>query len=81
MALDSIHGIRGIRRRKKKPSTRSAASDNWPFDVVKRDFCVDAPNRLQVADITYIPARVGWVYASFVLDAYTPGPDPWPSHR
>ncbi|WP_019194931.1 DDE-type integrase/transposase/recombinase [Corynebacterium timonense] len=49
----------------------SAAPDNCPVDLVERDFCVDAPNRLWVADITYIPTRAGWVYASFVLDAYT----------
>lgn len=69
--LMALEGIHGIRRRKKKPSTRSANPDSCPFDLVKRDFCVDAPNRLWVADITYIPTRVGWVYASFVLDAYT----------
>ncbi|SDS08432.1 Transposase InsO and inactivated derivatives [Corynebacterium timonense] len=69
--LMALEGIRGIRRRKKKPSTRSAAPDNCPVDLVERDFCVDAPNRLWVADITYIPTRAGWVYASFVLDAYT----------
>ncbi|SDS78394.1 Integrase core domain-containing protein [Corynebacterium timonense] len=56
---------------RKSPPPVSAAPDNCPSDVVTRDFCVDAPNRLWVADITYIPTRVGWVYASFVLDAYT----------
>ncbi|WP_414835976.1 DDE-type integrase/transposase/recombinase [Corynebacterium timonense] len=69
--LVALDNIRGIRRRRKRPSTRSAAPDNCPVDLVERDFCVDAPNRLWVADITYIPTRVGWVYASFVLDAYT----------
>lgn len=69
--LMALEGIHGIRRRKKKPSPRRANPDRCPFDLVKRDFCVDAPNRLRVADITFIPTRVGWVYASFVLDAYT----------
>ena len=41
------------------------------MDLVDRDFAVTAPNMLWVADITYIPTRVGWVYAAFVLDAYS----------
>lgn len=29
-----------------------------------------APNRLWVADITYVPTRVGWVYTTFILDVF-----------
>lgn len=50
--LMALEGIHGIRHRKKKPSPRSANPDSCPFDLVKGDFCVDAPNRLRVADIT-----------------------------
>ncbi len=64
-------GIRGIRRRVKKPATRSADADDCPVDLVDRDFDVEFPNMLWVADITYIPTRAGWVYAAFVLDAAT----------
>ena len=69
--LMAADGLAGIRRRKKKPSTRSADADQCPVDLVDRDFAVTAPNMLWVADITYIPTRVGWVYAAFVLDAYS----------
>lgn len=64
-------GLRGIRRRVKKPATRSADADECPDDLVDRDFDVEFPNMLWVADITYIPTRTGWVYAAFVLDAAT----------
>ncbi|WIM73306.1 DDE-type integrase/transposase/recombinase [Corynebacterium suedekumii] len=60
-----------VSARKKKPSTRSADAGECPVDLVERDFAVTAPNMLWVADITYIPTRVGWVYAAFVLDAYS----------
>ncbi len=69
--LMAREGIRGIRRRVKKPATRSADADDCPDDLVDRDFTAVQPNMLWVADITYIPTRAGWVYAAFVLDAAT----------
>lgn len=64
-------GIRGISRRKKRPSTKSADADDCPGDLVHRDFTAGAANCLWVADITYISTRSGWVYAAFVLDVFT----------
>lgn len=69
--LMAADGLKGIRRRKKRPSTRSADVGQCPVDLVDRDFAVTAPNMLWVVDITYIPTAHGWVYAAFVLDAYT----------
>ncbi|HKM24396.1 MAG TPA: IS3 family transposase, partial [Corynebacterium sp.] len=70
--LMAAEGLRGIRRRKKRPSTRSADAGECPVDLVERDFAVTAPNMLWVADITYIPTAHGWVYAAFVLDGARP---------
>ena len=64
-------GIQGVTRRKKRPSTRSVAPSQCPVDLVKRDFHRGGPNQLWVADITYVPTSMGWVYTSFVLDAFT----------
>lgn len=36
-----------------------------------RLFGRDAPDRLWVADITYVPTRGGWLYLAFALDAYS----------
>ena len=46
--LMAIEGLRGIRRRKKKPSTRSADAGDCPVDLVDRNFEVEAPNKLWV---------------------------------
>ncbi len=42
-----------------------------PQDLVDRDFTADAPNRLWLADITYVPTRVGFVYVAFVTDVFS----------
>lgn len=64
-------GIRGLNRRSKRPATKSAPAEECPDDLVDRDFTADAPNRLWLADITYIPTAAGWVYAAFILDAFS----------
>ncbi len=40
-------------------------------DLVQRQFSADAPNKLWVADITYIPTWAGFLYLAVVLDAYS----------
>ncbi len=40
-------------------------------DLVDRSFTADEPDRLWVADITYIPTRVGFLYLAIVLDAFS----------
>ncbi|MDY5784977.1 IS3 family transposase, partial [Corynebacterium sp.] len=69
--LMAAEGLTGITRRKTKPSTRSADADECPVDLVDRHFTAPTPNMLWVADITYIPTTRGWVYAVFVMDAYS----------
>src|SRR5699024_2397764 len=39
-------------------------------DLVARQFCPLAPDRLWVADFTYVSTWSGWVYVAFVIDAY-----------
>jgi len=38
---------------------------------VERDFTASAPNRLWVADLTYVRTWAGFVYVSFVFDVYS----------
>jgi putative transposase len=40
-------------------------------DLVERNFTPEAPDRLWVADITYLGSWEGWMYLAFVLDAYS----------
>ncbi len=63
-------GIRGTVRGKFPRTTRPAPETNRPADLVKRDFTASAPNRLWVADLTYVRTESGWVYVAFVLDVF-----------
>ena len=40
-------------------------------DLVERNFSAAAPNRLWVADITYIPTWAGFLYLAVVLDVFS----------
>ena len=40
-------------------------------DLVDRNFNVDAPNRLWVADITYVPTWAGFLFLAVVIDAWS----------
>ena len=42
-----------------------------PADLVERDFTATAPNRLWVADLTYVKTHVGFVYVAFVIDVFS----------
>jgi putative transposase len=62
----------GGRRRKVRTTLRSHSERTPPApDLVKRNFAPEAPDRLWVADITYVRTWEGWLYLSFVLDTYS----------
>jgi putative transposase len=64
----------GVRcaRRKARTTLRSRSERTPPApDLVERNFTLGAPNRLWVADITYVRTWEGWLYLSFVLDTYS----------
>jgi putative transposase len=42
-----------------------------PADLVERQFRAPAPNRLWVADLTYVKSHTGWVYVAFVVDVFS----------
>jgi putative transposase len=65
-------GISGVRRG--KTFTITTTSDERlqrPADLVERQFRAPAPNRLWVADLTYVKTFSGWVYVAFILDVYS----------
>src|SRR5829696_3120071 len=62
----------GGRRREARTTLRSRTERTPPApDLVERNFTPRAPNRLWVADITYVRTWEGWLYFAFVLDAYS----------
>jgi putative transposase len=64
-------GLRGVSRARGPRTTKPAPETGRPADLVERRFSADAPNRLWVADITYVRTFAGWVYAAFVLDVFS----------
>ena len=64
-------GLAGARRGKKVRTTIPGPAAARPADLVQRQFTRPAPDRLWVADFTYVPAWTGMVYVAFVIDAYS----------
>jgi putative transposase len=62
--------LTGARRGKRVATTRPDVRAARPADLVQRRFRPAAPNRLWVADFTYVPTWSGMVYVAFVIDAY-----------
>jgi putative transposase len=65
------NGIRGVSRRKWTTTTTRDRTASLAPDLVKRDFAVQGPNQLWVADITYVPTWTGFLYVAVVLDAWS----------
>jgi putative transposase len=64
-------GLHGATRRKWLTTTVRDRKARPAPDLVKRNFAAAAPNRLWVADITYIPTWAGFLYLAVVLDAFS----------
>jgi putative transposase len=64
-------GLAGARRGKPKRTTVPDPAAARPGDLVGRQFSRPAPDRLWVADFTYVPTWSGMVYVAFVIDAYS----------
>jgi putative transposase len=65
-------GLRGVVRG--RASVRTTVGDSAaerPADLVARQFRAPAPDRLWVADLTYVKTHSGWVYAAFVVDVFS----------
>src|SRR6476659_4644302 len=63
-------GLTGALRGKRVVTTRPGPNTARPADLVQRRFLPLAPNRVWVADFTYVPTWSGMVYVAFVIDAY-----------
>jgi putative transposase len=63
--------LEGVVRGKRKRTTMPSELDERPSDLVDRDFRAPAPNRLWVADLTYVNTWSGFVYVAFIIDAFS----------
>jgi putative transposase len=65
-------GLRGVVRGQRH--VRTTFGDDQaarPADLVARQFRASTPNRLWVADLTYVKTHSGWVYVAFVVDVFS----------
>ena len=69
--LMSLDGLQGASRRKKWRTTKRAKDARPAPDLVRRDFAPGGPDRLWVADITYVPTGSGFLFLAVVVDAWS----------
>jgi putative transposase len=66
------HGIRAIMARPRWVRTTDSRHD-CPIapNLLERNFTATAPNRIWLADLTYIETDQGWLYLATVMDLYS----------
>jgi putative transposase len=69
--LMRVAGLRGATLRRYVVTTQIDPRAQHAVDLVDRQFYADGPDRLWVADITYVPTWSGFLYLAMVLDVYS----------
>ncbi len=64
-------GLEGVHRRRTFKTTRRDRDAAPAPDLVQRQFAPAGPDRLWVADITYVPTWSGFLYLAVVIDAWS----------
>ena len=64
-------GLAGVSRRKGVRTTQRRKEARPAPDLVDRNFTAEAPDRLWVADITYVATWAGFLYLAVVVDAFS----------
>jgi len=65
-----VMGLAGVVRGRRVRTTIPDPAAACPLDRVNRQFKAACPNRLWVADFTYVATWRGFVYAAFVIDVF-----------
>ena len=69
--LMRLAGVSGKGKGGSPITTRKPNVPDLRPDLVGREFKAQGPNRLWVADITYVRTKKGFVYTAFVTDVYS----------
>src|SRR5471030_642380 len=69
--LMNTAGLYGVSRRRWVTTTVRDHAAKPASDLVERNFTASGPDRLWVADISYIPTWAGFLYLAVVLDAFS----------
>lgn len=68
--LMRMMGLAGVVRGRRVRTTVPDPAAACPLDRVNRQFKAECPNRLWVADFTYVATWAGFVYVAFVIDVF-----------
>ena len=69
--LMKAQGLKSKAKRRFKTTTDSTHSRPIFPNRLNRQFDVDAPDKVYVGDITYIPTQEGWLYLAVLIDLYS----------
>ncbi len=64
-------GLSGLVKRRRGRTTVRVPGVRVAEDLVRRDFRPGAPDRLWVADLTYVRTWEGWLYLAVVIDCFS----------
>lgn len=64
-------GLEGAVRGQRKRTSLPGEPDERPADLVERNFRAPAPNRLWVADLTYVSTWSGFCYVALIVDVFS----------
>ena len=64
-------GLSGLVKRRRGRTTVRVPGVRVAEDLVRRDFRPAAPDRLWVADLTYVRTWEGWLYLAVVIDCFS----------
>lgn len=68
--LMRAQGMNGVRRGRSHRTTIPGKDGVRAGDLLNRDFTASAPNRVWIADFTYVRTWAGFVYVAFVVDVF-----------
>ena len=69
--LMKLHGLAGVQHRGFRVTTNSKHDYPIAPNRLGRDFRVTRPDRIYVADISYIPTEEGWLYLATEMDLFS----------
>jgi putative transposase len=69
--LLKARSLQGVSRRRFVCTTTRSSNSSAAPDLVWRESRADGPNKLWVADITYVPTWSGFLYLAVVLDVWS----------
>ena len=64
-------GLRAVQPRAYRHAAVHGIDDEYPADLIERDFTSDEPGTRLVGDITYLRTGQGWLYPATVIDLAT----------